>query len=133
MPTASRAELVQLQPAGVVALALPRAVRALLADGARQADHGSVLGLCHVVRFLSHPPGDGHAEQGLGTGGREDSTAKSPWVSTNGQRAGSRSRRRSTTRVNGSRTSLKTSMLTRKPMKISTTPTSSPMKNDQVI
>ncbi len=53
---AARAELVQLQAPRVVPLALPRAVRALLADGARQADHGSILGLCHVVsRFVVGP------------------------------------------------------------------------------
>jgi hypothetical protein len=46
---APRTELVQLHPARVVLLVLPRAVRALLADGARQADHGSILGLGHLV------------------------------------------------------------------------------------
>ena len=46
---ASRAELVELHPARVVSLVLAGAVRALLADGARQRDHGSILCLSHVV------------------------------------------------------------------------------------
>ena len=44
----SGAVLHQLQAPRVVPLALPRAVRALLADGARQCDDGSILGLGHV-------------------------------------------------------------------------------------
>src|SRR5919112_5248170 len=44
---AARAELVQLHAPRVVSLVLARAVRALFADGARQRDHGSVLGLGH--------------------------------------------------------------------------------------
>jgi hypothetical protein len=42
------AVLHQLQAPWVVSLALPRAVRALFADGARQRDDGSILGLGHV-------------------------------------------------------------------------------------
>jgi hypothetical protein len=50
------AELVQLEPARVIALVLPRAVRALLAGGARQGDHGSILGLCHSVSKIVFIP-----------------------------------------------------------------------------
>jgi hypothetical protein len=48
---AARAELVQLHAPRVVSLAFPRAVRAFLADGARQRDHWSILGLGHVFSF----------------------------------------------------------------------------------
>src|SRR6266568_2115494 len=51
----ARAILVQLEPPRVVSLVLPRAVRTLLAGGARQCDHGSVLGLGHVRRSSSSP------------------------------------------------------------------------------
>jgi hypothetical protein len=50
---AAWAELVQLHAARVISLVLARAVRAFLADGARQCDHGSILGLCHVVLVSS--------------------------------------------------------------------------------
>ena len=52
MLSAARTELVQLHPARVILLILPRTVRALLADGARQRDHGSILGLGHLVLIL---------------------------------------------------------------------------------
>src|SRR5918995_5639675 len=55
MLPAAWAELVQLQPPRVVPLVLPRAVRALLADGARQRDHGSILGLCHWSQVPRRP------------------------------------------------------------------------------
>ena len=51
LPTA-RAELVELHQPRVISLVLPRAVRAFLADGARQRDHGSILSLGHVVSIL---------------------------------------------------------------------------------
>src|SRR6476619_4465310 len=44
---ATRAELVQLHPAGIVSLVLAGAVRALLAGRARQRDDGSIFGLGH--------------------------------------------------------------------------------------
>ena len=69
MLPAARAELVQLQAPRVVPLVLPRAVRALLADSARQGDHGSVLGLGHGSVFPCLPPAAATLKQGLGTGG----------------------------------------------------------------
>ena len=82
LPTA-RTELVQLHPARVVPLVLPRAVRAFLADGARQRDHGSILGLGHWFSILVIRTGDGHAEIGPGNQGKPgDSTADPRSVST---------------------------------------------------
>jgi hypothetical protein len=52
MLPAARTELVQLHPARVISLILPRAVRALLAGGARQRDHGSILCLGHLISVL---------------------------------------------------------------------------------
>ena len=54
---AAGAELVELHPAGVVPLVLAGAVRALLAGGARQRYHWTILGLGHGAMFLvSRPP-----------------------------------------------------------------------------
>ncbi len=73
LPTA-RTELVELHPARVVPLVLPRAVGALLADGARQRDHGSILGLGHLLLIpCQRPPASrygGHAELGCGDRGK---------------------------------------------------------------
>jgi hypothetical protein len=65
MLPAAWAELVQLHAARVILLVLARTVRALLAYGARQGDHGSILGLCHVVLVSSSStPGDRHPSIG---------------------------------------------------------------------
>jgi hypothetical protein len=63
---AAGAELVQLHAPGIISLVLAGAVRAFLADGARQRDHGSILGLCHVVlvSLSSAPIADGHIADG---------------------------------------------------------------------
>src|SRR6187397_611864 len=136
---AAGAELVQLHPPRVVPLVLPGAVRALLADGARQGDHRSILGFCHVKSVLRQRPPSmnrGHAETGPGNRGkRRDLTAIDGSASTSARQPAACSlfsRRRRTMWVNGSRTSLNTSMLTRKPRKMRTTPSSSPIKNDHV-
>src|ERR1044072_107933 len=82
---AARAELVQLQAPRVVALVLPRAVRALLADGARQGNHGSVLGLGHGGVSSLSSAGRGHVEIGPGDrGNARDSTPAAAGSSTNG-------------------------------------------------
>jgi hypothetical protein len=74
MLPAAGAELVQLHAARVVLLVLPRTVRAFLADGARQRDHWSIFGLCHVVlvssSFAPGPPVGGHAKLGAGHRGK---------------------------------------------------------------
>src|ERR671914_2681088 len=69
MLPAARAELVQLQAPRVIPLVLPRAVRAFLADGARQGYHGSVLGLGHGSGSSLFATGSGHAEIGPGNRG----------------------------------------------------------------
>jgi hypothetical protein len=76
---AARAVLVELQPARIISLVLTRAVRALLAGGARQCDHGSVLGLGHVRSSSSFQTPKGHGTLRPVTGGkRGDSRCGAP-------------------------------------------------------
>jgi len=76
---AARAEAVELQPPRVVPLVLARAVRALLAGGARQRDHWSVLGLGHVRSGPRRPARAAHVKLRWETGGKpRDSMPSAP-------------------------------------------------------